>query len=128
MSTDGATAVGLIANELVTNACKHAFVDGAQGEITIDLTCNDTSSAILRIADTGAGWASESGADSFGLSLVRKLAEQLGATLTIRKPDSGSGTMIMLTVPRTLDVDSLRAEEHRQDSEVSRSHSAEVAS
>lgn len=126
MSTDGATALGLIANELVTNACKHAFLDSAPGEITIDLTCDDTSSAILRIADTGAGWAAGARADSFGLSLVHKLAEQLGATLTIRKPDSDSGTMVMLTVPRTLDVDSLRLGEHPQGSETCRSHSVEV--
>lgn len=117
MPTDGATALGLIANELVTNACKHAFVDGVPGEITIDLTCNDTSSAILRVADTGAGWAFGSGTVGFGLSLVHKLAEQLGATLAIRKPDGGSGTMITLTVPRTRDVDNLRLDEHPQDSE-----------
>ncbi len=126
ISTDRATAVGLIANELVTNAFKHAFVDGAAGEVTMDLDCDDTSSAILRVADTGAGWASGARADSFGLSLVHKLAEQLGATLTIRKPDSGSGTMITLSVPRAVDAARLLPDEHPRDPDVNRNSSAEV--
>jgi hypothetical protein len=82
--------------------------------------------AQTQVADTGRGWAVGSGADTFSLSLVHKLAEQLGATLEIRKPDSGPGTMITLIIPGALDVDSVRADEHQQDGEISRSHSAEV--
>lgn len=117
MSTDDATALGLIANELVTNAYKHAFVDGAPGEITMDLTSDDTSFAILRIADNGASWAAESGPNGFGLSLVHKLAEQLGAALAILKPEGGSGTIITLTIPRTREVDGLRSHQDSQGSE-----------
>jgi two-component sensor histidine kinase len=101
MAAEDATALALIANELVTNAYKHAFADNAEGTITMHLTCDDKSSAILRIADDGIGGAREHDAKSFGLSLVPKLAEQLGGTLLSSESESGTGTVVTLTVPRS---------------------------
>lgn len=102
MSAQDATALGLIANELVMNAYKHAFANGATGIITMQLTSDETSSAILRISDDGVGGSREPGAGSFGLRLVHELAEQLGGTMELSAgTDNGLGRRVTLTIPRS---------------------------
>ncbi len=93
-----ASALALIANELLTNAYKHAFPNNLRGTITIDLE-RDTSCTTLRVADTGVGDSLQHDTDSFGLTLVRGLAEQLGATLDISNQRDAPGTVVTLKVP-----------------------------
>jgi len=47
---------GLIINEMVTNALKHAFPHQQKGTITVSMTPSDTDSLILTVSDTGIGF------------------------------------------------------------------------
>jgi PAS domain S-box-containing protein len=79
-----AISCGLIVNELLTNAFKHAFPDGRRGQITVELMSCDHAPRLLRIADDGIGIpaAVQVGAGtSLGLQLVPMLVEQAGATM-----------------------------------------------
>jgi PAS domain S-box-containing protein len=79
-----AISCGLIVNELLTNAFKHAFPNGRPGQITLELKSHNQAPRTLRIADDGIGIPStvQSGAGtSLGLQLVPMLVEQAGATM-----------------------------------------------
>lgn len=74
--------LGLIVNELISNAMKHAFPDGRPGEIRVFLGCNSENQIMLKIMDDGVGLTKTSGqGDSLGLRLVHTLADQLEADL-----------------------------------------------
>ncbi|MBW3617422.1 MAG: response regulator, partial [Proteobacteria bacterium] len=51
---DIAAPMNLIANELITNALKHAFPDGGSGRIVLSLR-NEAEGVSLSVADNGAG-------------------------------------------------------------------------
>jgi PAS domain S-box-containing protein len=81
-----AAPFALILNELITNAFKHAFPDGCQGRISVTAG-EDTARSLLflRVADDGTGMPTEADAgvtpSSLGMTLVQRLADQLGGTL-----------------------------------------------
>ena len=103
-----AVSVGIILNELLTNALKYAFVGRQRGRILVSLT-KQAQQAELVVQDDGIGLPaaidraahdplhaprpvqqSASGSGSgFGLTLVSMLAEQLGGSLAM---ESGAGT------------------------------------
>lgn len=81
---------GLIVNELVSNAFKHGYPDGRSGRIVVGLRREGSASAVLEVANDGApidaGVALESG-QSLGMTLVSLLAQQVHATLHVRRAD-----------------------------------------
>ena len=102
---DHSVPCGLILNELVTNAIKYAFPDGASGTITVLVQKKDDRIA-MTVEDDGIGLpdkAFKEGGDTFGLTLVRGLVEQLGGTLTLRnrrpEEDGSTGSSIRLEFP-----------------------------
>lgn len=79
-----AVPLGLIANELVTNSLKHAFVGRAAGSVQITVERRDQFLE-LRVSDDGPGLPDvfhTNGVESLGLNLVTNLAEQLDGHLT----------------------------------------------
>lgn len=81
---DTAIPCGLIVNELLTNAFKHAFPGEARGTISVRAT--RTGSRIeLKVDDDGAGMPAQPANQPghLGLELVRALARQLRAELHI---------------------------------------------
>jgi two-component sensor histidine kinase len=83
---------GLIINELVSNALKHAFPHQQKGTITVSMTPSNTDSLILTVSDTGIGFPE--GIDfrnttTLGMQLVVSLVEQLEGTITL---DRNEGT------------------------------------
>src|SRR5208283_5033124 len=77
---DTAIPCGLIINELITNALKHAFPAGSKGEIRICLHCLADDEWELVVADDGAGLRKDihvNQKESLGLSIVQALAKQL---------------------------------------------------
>lgn len=90
---------GLIVNELVSNALKHAFPAHGSGGITIHLS-RENDRISLMVADTGAGLPA--GLDfrnthSLGLQLVNMLVRQLRGRIDL---DGGAGgTTVSITFP-----------------------------
>lgn len=77
-NVDIAVPLGLIVNELITNAFKYGF--GDNNELIIQLKKEDTSQYKLSVADDGKGLddlTSFDKAKSTGLRLVKRLSQQL---------------------------------------------------
>ena len=99
LGVDQAIPCGLILNELITNALRHAFPDGRSGTIRVELGYVAEGAFSLAVRDDGVGLPPgvEVGtAPSLGLQLVSMLAEQLNAGLEV---DRDHGTRVRLTVP-----------------------------
>jgi PAS domain S-box-containing protein len=84
---------GLIVNELLTNAFKHAFPGGRSGRVQVSLSCDD-GQCVLQVGDDGIGIPAHldiENASSLGLKLVNVLARQLGGDLRV---EGAGGTRI----------------------------------
>ena len=95
---DQAIPLGLILNELVTNAVKHAFGDRGQGNITVSIRRVD---AVVEagVMDNGVGLPEDfdvKDSPTLGLQLVVQLTRQLRGALLIGKE---SGTSFTVTFP-----------------------------
>ncbi|HET9821425.1 MAG TPA: PAS domain S-box protein, partial [Burkholderiaceae bacterium] len=97
LGIETAVPLGLIINELVSNACKHAFADG-NGTVRVELVHRDGGALELTVADDGRGlppdFAPER-ARSLGMQLVLSLAGQLDGSLAWG-PDGDAGTAFRL--------------------------------
>jgi light-regulated signal transduction histidine kinase (bacteriophytochrome) len=83
---DEAIPCGLILNELISNALKHAFRDGRNGLLEISFRNRENRYAELIVRDNGAGLPAGfqlESATSMGMEVVKALISQLGARLTI---------------------------------------------
>ncbi len=79
-----AVPCGLITNELITNALKHAFPGNRQGTISLSATEIAPNQIELSLIDDGVGFPESFCIDSssgLGLQLVELLTDQLGGTL-----------------------------------------------
>lgn len=89
LSISDAIPVGLIANELVSNAFKHAFPDGREGNVQIALHELEPGAMELIVSDNGVGLAEEitvQDTKTLGLRLVSNLAErQLDGALVVER-------------------------------------------
>ncbi|HZC03403.1 MAG TPA: histidine kinase dimerization/phosphoacceptor domain -containing protein [Gammaproteobacteria bacterium] len=97
LDVNKATPCGLVLNELLCNALKHAFPTGRSGEIRIDLKVDAAQQVTLVVSDTGIGLPTELdflNAETLGLQLISTLTEQLNGTLTL---DRDNGTVFTLT-------------------------------
>ena len=84
--TARAVPIGLIVNELATNAYKHAFASGRNGEIAVGL--HRGQGFALTVEDNGKGCPADA-ADGLGSQLVRLLVHQIGGTMERTKVNPG---------------------------------------
>nr|WP_282730546.1 histidine kinase dimerization/phosphoacceptor domain -containing protein [Methanobacterium alcaliphilum] len=87
LAIDTAIPVGLVINELVTNAIKHAFPDNRKGKIYIEFK-KDPECYQLIVKDDGVGMPADidlSSCTSLGWELVNGLVDQLSGTLTLNR-------------------------------------------
>lgn len=99
LGIDKAIPVGLIINELVSNALKHAFPPGCNGTLRIELHSNADHAIQLRVGDNGAGLPRGfdfRNSNSLGLQLVVTLVDQLDGTIDL---DQLHGTVFTITFP-----------------------------
>lgn len=99
LDIDTATPIGLILNELITNAFKYAFADRPNGILQISLTERE-GSLQLGIRDNGKGLPPDfnlAESPQFGFELVRSLARQLKAEIVI---ENQQGTAITLKIAK----------------------------
>ena len=99
---ESAVPCGLILNELVANALKHAFRDRPAGEVTVALHAIADDRAALCVRDNGAGLPS--GFDwrlsrSLGLRLVQMLTGQLKGSAEVSNNGAGTEFIIRFPVP-----------------------------
>ena len=100
LELERAVPFAMLLNELVSNACKHAFVASQAGTIRIAIH-QDGSRIELIVADTGQGLPSEfddQQTSSLGLMLVHGMVQQLRGTIELR---SESGTIARVLFPST---------------------------
>lgn len=98
VSSDTAIPVGLIVNELIVNALKHAF-PGGKGEITVELRVTPEKCYQLSVRDNGVGIPEALDihqAESLGLKLVGAFVSQLKGVLRVER---GEGTLFTVTFP-----------------------------
>lgn len=92
-----ATPLGLIVNELLTNALKYAFPSGV-GTIWITLQCDrQTKEATLTVADDGVGMGPPR-PGSLGTRLVHRLACQIGATASWPAVERGTTAVVLFPI------------------------------
>jgi two-component sensor histidine kinase len=98
LGVDQAIPVGLILNELISNALKHAFPNGRAGSIRIEGK-NGDDRVDLAVIDDGVGvpedWIAGRG-KSLGLEIVEILARQLRGTWELKRE---AGTIFRLSFP-----------------------------
>ncbi|MCJ7523958.1 MAG: sensor histidine kinase, partial [Candidatus Aminicenantes bacterium] len=107
VNLDIAVSCGLILNELITNAYKHAFPGDKPGfgagscEISVAAVRED-GTLMLTVADNGVGlpagvnWKNP---ETTGLQLIKMLSKQLNGTLEMER---SSGTVFRLKFPVTV--------------------------
>ncbi len=104
--------VGIVVNELVTNAIKHAFPGKTGGLIRVAGVVSERDrKMVIRVEDDGSGIGPGVSADSgggFGLQMVRIMTKQLSGELSLLRGDP-SGTLWNLTVPYELPEEKKRS-------------------
>ena len=83
LDVDTAVPIGLIVNELLTNALKYAFPEGEKGKINISLK-QENERLFLKVSDNGIGKTegSKPKGTGFGTQLIQLLTQQLNGTIT----------------------------------------------
>jgi PAS domain S-box-containing protein len=93
-----ASALGLILNEILTNAIKHAYADGRDGSLNVFVDDED-GNGVIRICDDGPGIGGNARTKSIGTALITRLARQARATATWT--DNKPGTCVTITFPQS---------------------------
>jgi len=97
LGVNAAIPIGLILNELISNALKHAFVDGRAGVLTVSGGVRD-GSVVIGVRDNGVGTPEDldiHNPRSLGLQIVGILARQLKGTVETERGQavaSGAGS------------------------------------
>ena len=96
LRSDRAVSMGLIVNELVTNAFKYAFPDERGGTVNVILRRANDGKLELAVEDNGKGCPEEA-KEGLGSRIVRLLAQQLESTIT--RAAANPGCRVSLTIP-----------------------------
>lgn len=96
VSAEKAVALGLVANELITNALKYAFPDGEPGSISVLVAREPPSDIVLVVADDGAGYRSDA-TPGFGTQMIDLMVRQHAGH--IARENTAPGCKVKVTVP-----------------------------
>ncbi len=94
LDVDTAVPIGLIVNELLTNALKYAFPNDVKGNILISLSQSTPETLTLKVADNGIGKVVGlvPKGTGFGTKLIQLLTQQLDGKMF---EDHNNGTSIL---------------------------------
>ncbi len=98
LSIEKAVPVGQIANELITNALKHAFLPGRPGKLWIKLS-QEGEQMCFTVADDGVGLpegVENAEGPTLGMQLVQVLTQQVAGSLEVRR-QPGTTFVLWLT-------------------------------
>jgi two-component sensor histidine kinase len=96
---DFAIPVGLIINEVFTNAYKYAFKEKSSGEIYLSLRHPSPNLLVIETGDNGRGMGEDvdmKTSETFGIELIRMLTEQLDGDVVLTKRN---GTHFVFSFP-----------------------------
>ncbi len=84
--------IGLIVNELITNALQHAFPEGERGLVRVGLSQGGMGELVVEVVDDGVGLPVEKkdGDGGIGLTLINSLAAQLDGRLEVERLQRGT--------------------------------------
>jgi two-component sensor histidine kinase len=108
-----AVPCGLIVYELVSNALKHAFPQGREGEIRVSLRRAVDGPVALSVSDNGVGLPPDldvANTRSLGLHLVHNLARQAGGEVRVTRDGGTSFQLILGRTPAPAGAGSLTAD------------------
>lgn len=91
---DHGLPIGLIVNELVSNAFKYAF-DKRTGHLSVQLYTN-AGTGCLRVSDDGPGYTPENARKGMGSKLIAGFIAQINGTLQM---DTSAGTTVTIEFP-----------------------------
>ncbi|AQR75564.1 sensor histidine kinase [Sphingomonas sp. LM7] len=96
LKTDRAVSLGVIVNELVTNACKYAYGPASSGEVRIHLSHASDAHFHLSVEDDGIGMPKDGRIQGTGLGtkLVRAMASSLQAKIEFDPAHAGVRTTL----------------------------------
>ena len=97
LHTDKAVSLGVIVNELVSNACKYAYADGHSGEIRVRFARNDDKRFRLEVEDDGCGFGQVERPQGSGLGskLVSAMARSLSSAVEYDSAHSGCRAVLV---------------------------------
>ena len=100
---DTAIPLGLIINEIITNALKHAFNGRNSGVITVSFDTSNDNHVKLTIGDNGKGVNEDEDPltlknETLGMLLINSLIDQIGASIHFRKNKKGVNYEILIPV------------------------------
>lgn len=100
LHTDKAVSLGVIVNELVSNACKYAYEDGRQGEIRVRFEREGERKFRLEVEDDGCGFDPEATPKGTGLGsrLISAMARSLSGTVEYDRAYKGSRAILVAAV------------------------------
>ncbi|GLR19279.1 tetratricopeptide repeat-containing sensor histidine kinase [Portibacter lacus] len=99
LDVDTVMPLGLITNELISNALKYAFENKQDGEIAVTLKKLDEK-LYLKVSDNGLGipfTVIPVKSKTLGMELIKSFTKKLGAKISIRNEH---GTMIEIEIPQ----------------------------
>ena len=96
--------MGLIINELISNALKYAFENKESG--AIEITLKDAENLLhLSLKDNGKGLPKDFSverSESLGFRLIKAFSEKLKANLTINSSENGTHVSMDITNYKTV--------------------------
>ncbi|HFA50061.1 MAG TPA: tetratricopeptide repeat protein [Bacteroidetes bacterium] len=97
LDVDTLIPIGLILNELLSNALKHAFPDGREGEIKVNFEKKENA-LLLQVKDNGVGMSitnPDKNKNSFGMQLIKAFSKKLNANMEVVEKN---GTLVNVFV------------------------------
>lgn len=100
LPTDKAVSVGVIVNELVTNAAKYAYRDREAGEIRVKASQIEPGRIEIVVEDDGIGWMGEGKIHGTGVGsrVIAATANGLGATLAYENVTRGTRARLQIEI------------------------------
>lgn len=105
IAPDKAVSVGVIVNELITNALKYAFPSGQAGTIRISLQRTNENLVVLTVEDDGVGYSADEAAPKgtgLGTLIISAMTKTLQGTVERQPAEIGSRTVLSFPVSLSL--------------------------